>query len=183
MDKEHVCLYNKVEPALLAGIWTLETQQKITDAKGDIVNKGEDISASQKIIIDYTLTGLSQGTIVNRFPLPNSEGAYTTTVPHVILKDARLPWRTPIGGNRNTPCVALLLFTRKEQEQNIEFYEATMEEFCKKKKDNIYTPKYHNLSAAICGSLPSCLIKYVPRKRSYHYWLIAVRYISVTKQN
>lgn len=147
MDKEHVCLYNKIESALLAGIWTLETQQKITDAKGDIVNKGEDISASQKIIIDYTLTGLSQGTIVNRFPLPNSEGAYTTTVPHVILKDARLPWRTPIGENRNTPCVALLLFTRKEQEQNIEFYEATMEEFCTKKKDNIYTPKFHNLSA------------------------------------
>ena len=29
MDKEHVCLYNKVEPALLAGIWTLETQQKL----------------------------------------------------------------------------------------------------------------------------------------------------------
>ena len=44
------------------------------------------------------------------YPPPGSQGDFTTTLPHIVLSQATLPWSIPIAADKDAPWLALLIF-------------------------------------------------------------------------
>lgn len=83
-DKENMSLYDEVSAGLEAGIWTLETSQELQ--KDGKLMQTDGLSAIQKIQVENSVFTFKKENVVQRLPLPGSQGMYTEMIPHLVIK-------------------------------------------------------------------------------------------------
>lgn len=143
-------------PSISKGKWKLTTVQNMS--REDKAVNPVPFSASKEFTVDYTIYGLPPGTVVNRSPLPDSRGAYTDLLAHVVLKDPFFPWYGSRKGKKEVPAVALLMFTEEELEEcgGLEITQTTVGEFLKQKPGCIphdFKPAVEVLEKKTCRSI------------------------------
>lgn len=107
-------LFDRAEPALEAGRYTLRREHDVRAPGGELLVEGgvDDL----EIEIDGPRVALQPADILGVFPAPGETDALTERVPHIALRRRTLPWERSFGGDDSSPWMMLLLFTRDEVE-------------------------------------------------------------------
>ena len=102
-------LYDNYVPALAAGTWRIEVTHTLSG-----VETG-DLSAKQKFVVSAPQFSFDSSGILNRYPPDGTTGSYGQVLPHIVLKDALLPWERRISGSPNVqPWLAVLVLQENE---------------------------------------------------------------------
>lgn len=83
-------LSDKVDHGLSPGVWTIKLRQTVEKEHKSIITTNENgtqysIVSEQKIIVEDPVFELRQDQVVQRTPLPKTQGAYTDVVPHWVF--------------------------------------------------------------------------------------------------
>ncbi len=106
----HFRLHGRAEPPLVAGDYVIEGEQTIpeeTSARFDAYRGHLRVTAPRfRLPPDHVLS---------TFPPANSEGAYETRLPQIVLRRRTLPWeRTADPADRSIPWLALVVIAEGE---------------------------------------------------------------------
>lgn len=87
---ETLRLFDSVSKGLPPGVWTVKVRQTVEKDKKSIVTtdesgNGNDIVSQQRILVENPVFGFKRDCVMQRTPLPGTQGAYTDVVPHVVL--------------------------------------------------------------------------------------------------
>jgi len=108
----HFLLHSRVLPALTSGDYTLEVEQRITDADGTHYPTEPYLG---HIRISSPRFNLPPDQILSTFPPANSEGAYESRLPQIVLKRRTLPWeRVADTTDPKKPWLALVVIAEGE---------------------------------------------------------------------
>lgn len=107
-------VYDSCTPCLKGGTWEICLAQELFE-DGALLT-GEPIGARREFVVSAPQFGLDPGLIVGRYPPPGSVGAWSGTLPHIVLKDPALPWARQISGRSDAciPWLALMVFEDSE---------------------------------------------------------------------
>lgn len=105
-------LADAILPGVMPGTWKFVTKQELK--QGDKNISPEIFSAQKEVNVDYSMYRIPEDEIVNRMPLPDSQGSFTDLLAHVVLKDPVFPWYSTKSGGENVPQAALLMFEENE---------------------------------------------------------------------
>ncbi|MDK2989414.1 hypothetical protein [Methanoculleus sp.] len=111
---DELCIYDSCTPSLKGGTWEIRLTQELVEDGALLA--GEPIGARQEFVVSAPQFGLEPDLIVGRYPPPGSVGAWSGTLPHIVLKDPTLPWARPLSGRSDprTPWLALMVFKDPE---------------------------------------------------------------------
>ena len=106
-------LHSMANPPIKAGDYTLTGQVRLDKAGGGSVG---DVQAQQTHLrITSPRYQLPPEQMLSTFPPANSEGAYETRLPQIVLKRRTLPWeRESVPGDTTTPWLALVVIAEGE---------------------------------------------------------------------
>ena len=108
-------LFDRVDPALPAGEYTLGAGQVGTALRGTLPGQatvvGDAALAMPKLVVDAPRLILEPREVAGMHPPPGADGAFTQTLPHVVLSRRTLPWERRAGTDAATarPWLALLV--------------------------------------------------------------------------
>lgn len=105
-------LASKTEPALPAGTWHLEVTQELSGNAA--LNTASIRSEEFTFSCEADPYALDSSQVYSVYPPNNSFGKFEMTLPSIVLKRRTLPWERKIPECPNTPWLALLLFSEKE---------------------------------------------------------------------
>ena len=106
-------LHSMANPPLKAGDYTLTGQVRVNKADGTSV--GDVQAQDTHLRITSPRYRLPPEQMLSTFPPANSEGAYESRLPQIVLKRRTLPWeREPAPGATTTPWVALVVIAEGE---------------------------------------------------------------------
>ena len=106
-------LHSMANPPLKAGEYTLAGQVDVTKANGETVGPVQ--TQETHLRVTAPRYKLPPEQMLSTFPPANSEGAYESRLPQIVLKRRTLPWeREPEAGNTTTPWVALVVIAEGE---------------------------------------------------------------------
>lgn len=88
---ETLRLFDSASKGLSPGVWTVKLTQTVEKEKESVVTTnesgdGNDIISRQRILVENPILGFKRDCVMQRTPLPGTQGAYTDVVPHVVLK-------------------------------------------------------------------------------------------------
>lgn len=111
---DELCIYDSCTPCLKGGKWEIRLTQELVE--GGALLAGEPIGACQEFVVSAPQFGLEPDLIAGRYPPPGSVGAWSGTLPHIVLKDPTLPWARPLSGRSDAriPWLALMVFADSE---------------------------------------------------------------------
>lgn len=97
---------DKTDHGLAPGVWTIKLRQTVEKDQKSIITTNENgegnaIVSEQKIIVEDPVFALRQDQIVQRTPLPDTQGAYTDVVAHLV-------WNGCIDAEKTGLCLLLL---------------------------------------------------------------------------
>jgi hypothetical protein len=106
-------LHSMANPPLKAADYTLSGQVSLTKADGGSVGPVE--QQNTHLRVTSPRFQLPPDQMLSTFPPANSEGAYESRLPQIVLKRRTLPWeREPAPGNTTTPWLALVVVAEGE---------------------------------------------------------------------
>lgn len=82
-NTENLNLYDSIKSGLYPGVWKIETVQELKK-DGKLIH-GEKLENSQEFYVENPVFAIKQEGIVQRTPLPDSQGTYTDIIPHIVL--------------------------------------------------------------------------------------------------
>ena len=107
-------LQSKAKPPLTAGEYMLNSKITVKDGSaGAKVNTKFD-NNDLSFHVSAPRFNLEPGLVNSVYPLPNSVGAYHTSLPHIIFTRKTLPWERTIQGTDPQPWMTLLLLSSEE---------------------------------------------------------------------
>src|SRR5215475_2486190 len=114
VSKSHFVLHSRAVPPLTAGDYRLEGSQRIEDGEG---GNYPTEAYTAHIRINSPRYKMPPDQILSTFPPANSEGAYESRLPQVVLRRRTLPWERAVDpANRRTPWLALVVIAEGEGE-------------------------------------------------------------------
>lgn len=118
VSKSHFVLHSRVVPPLTAGDYVLEADQKITDPTPDEAAKGAANFPTEPyrghLRVNSPRYRMPPDQILSTFPPANSEGAYESRLPQIVLKRRTLPWERAVDADRKIPWLALVVIAEGE---------------------------------------------------------------------
>ncbi len=122
---DDLCIYDSCTPCLEGGKWEIRLTQELVEDDASLA--GEPIGARQEFVVSAPQFGLEPDLIVGRYPPPGSVGAWSGTLPHIVLKDPTLPWTRPLSGRNDAriPWLALMVFEDSELKGDDDGQDAT----------------------------------------------------------
>lgn len=84
------------------------------DLPSGINTSGRAPSAVQGVTVSAPQFALDPDEIVSRHPAPTASGRFGEQLPHVVLREASLPWERELCADGATPWLALLVLTEDE---------------------------------------------------------------------
>ena len=106
-------LHSMANPPLKAADYTLSGQVSLTKPGGESVGAVEEQQAHLRVTAPRFQLPPDQ--MLSTFPPANSEGAYESRLPQIVLKRRTLPWeREPAPGDTTTPWLALVVIAEGE---------------------------------------------------------------------
>ena len=106
-------LHSMANPPLKAADYTLSGQVSLTKPGGESVGAVEEQQAHLRVTAPRFQLPPEQ--MLSTFPPANSEGAYESRLPQIVLKRRTLPWeREPAPGDTTTPWLALVVIAEGE---------------------------------------------------------------------
>lgn len=120
MQPGHFQLYTKFSPALTAGNYKFTTNQNLAAVGKDGALGASDLPVA-RLDTHVTVTSprylLPPDQALSTYPPANTEGAYGSRLPQVVIKRRTLPWeRAVAGAPAGTPWLALVVFAEGEAE-------------------------------------------------------------------
>lgn len=120
IDPGHFQLYPHLDPPLAAGTYRFTASQPLTGTGPD----GEDLDAddlgvqSERLHVEITSPRylLAPDQVLSTFPPAQSQGAWGSRLPQVVIKRRTLPWERDVAEDSTTPWLALVVFTQGEAE-------------------------------------------------------------------
>ncbi|KOT52708.1 MULTISPECIES: hypothetical protein [Streptomyces] len=106
--------HSNLVPAVPAGHYRLRAEHTAQHTRlGDTPQ--ELPRAQEHFEVQAPRFGLDSAVIHARYPAPGAKGTFDTTLPHISLERATLPWERGVPGqDEQVPWLALLLFAEKE---------------------------------------------------------------------
>lgn len=98
-------------PTLKSGRYSIEARQILNGGTFQQVEIGK---KSQSFLVAGPQFSLDRSLIINQYPPDGSSGEYGNVLPHLVLKDAALPWERSMAGDDGTPWLLLLLLREEE---------------------------------------------------------------------
>lgn len=90
------------------GVYTLTINSELKHAD---ITTNKSASLSRRFAVFGHRFSLPEQAVRAVFPAPDSTGAYTNVLPHIIFNSTTLPWeRSAVAGHSGVPWLALLLF-------------------------------------------------------------------------
>ncbi|HET6159917.1 MAG TPA: hypothetical protein VFE34_16345 [Dongiaceae bacterium] len=118
VSKSHFVLHSRVVPPLTAGDYVLEADQKITDATPDqAANSAASFPTEPyrgHLRVNSPRYRMPPDQILSTFPPANSEGAYESRLPQIVLKRRTLPWERKADADTKIPWLALVVIAEGE---------------------------------------------------------------------
>jgi len=118
VSKSHFVLHSRVVPPLTAGDYVLEADQKITDPTPDqAANNATNFPTEPyrgHLRVNSPRYRMPPDQILSTFPPANSEGAYESRLPQIVLKRRTLPWERKVDGDTKIPWLALVVIAEGE---------------------------------------------------------------------
>ena len=99
-------LYDSLRPTMTAGSYTLSAVPSLT--VGGAERLGKHAERSWSFAVRAPRYALPPGTVAACFPPPNASGGFVSTLPHVTLNRATLPWERTAGAGM--PWLTLIAF-------------------------------------------------------------------------
>jgi hypothetical protein len=100
--------YDNYIPALEAGNWRIEVSHTLLG-----IDTGE-LGVTQEFVVSAPQFAIDPSAVVSHYPPDGSVGLYGQTLPHIVLKDAMLPWERRMSGAAQAPWLALLVLEEGE---------------------------------------------------------------------
>ena len=118
VSKSHFVLHSRVVPPLTAGDYVLEADQKITDPTPDPAAQGATSFPTEPyrghLRVNSPRYRMPPDQILSTFPPANSEGAYESRLPQIVLKRRTLPWERKVDADTKIPWLALVVIAEGE---------------------------------------------------------------------
>ena len=111
VSKGHFLLHSRAKPPLPADDYVLEGEQQIPDGDGGH-HATEDHETHIRVMSPRFRLPPDQ--ILSTFPPANSEGAYESRLPQIVIKRRTLPWEREVDADPNTPWLALVVIAESE---------------------------------------------------------------------
>lgn len=120
IDPGHFQLYPQLDPPLVAGTYRFSASQALTGTGPE----GQDLDAddlgvqSENLHVEITSPRylLAPDQVLSTFPPAESQGAWGSRLPQVVIKRRTLPWERDVADDSRTPWLALVVFTQGEAE-------------------------------------------------------------------
>lgn len=117
VSKSHFVLHSRAVPPLTAGDYVLEADQKITDPTPDPGAKSAAFPTEPyrgHVRVSSPRYRMPPDQILSTFPPANSEGAYESRLPQIVLRRRTLPWERAVDADRTIPWLALVVIAEGE---------------------------------------------------------------------
>jgi hypothetical protein len=117
VSKSHFVLHSRAVPPLTAGDYVLEADQKITDPTPDEDAKSNAFPTEPyrgHLRVNSPRYRMPPDQILSTFPPANSEGAYESRLPQIVLRRRTLPWERAVDSDRTIPWLALVVIAEGE---------------------------------------------------------------------
>lgn len=117
VSKSHFVLHSRAVPPLTAGDYVLEADQKITDPTPDEDAKSNSFPTEPyrgHLRVNSPRYRMPPDQILSTFPPANSEGAYESRLPQIVLRRRTLPWERAVDADRTIPWLALVVIAEGE---------------------------------------------------------------------
>ncbi|HMF63626.1 MAG TPA: hypothetical protein VK608_06010 [Edaphobacter sp.] len=102
-------IYDNYVPSLAAGNWHIAVTHTLSG-----IDTGA-LGATQEFVVSAPQFSLDPSAVLSRYPPDGSTGLFAQVLPHVVLKDAMLPWERQMkGSNKVQPWLALLVLEEEE---------------------------------------------------------------------
>src|SRR5215475_13639322 len=111
VSKSHFVLHSRAVPPLTAGDYRLEGSQRIEDGEG---GNYPTEAYTAHIRINSPRYKMPPDQILSTFPPANSEGAYESRLPQIVLRRRTLPWERAVDADRKIPWLALVVIAEGE---------------------------------------------------------------------
>lgn len=111
VSKSHFVLHSRAVPPLTAGDYVLEGKQRIDDPDGTSYPTE---TYRGHIRINSPRYRMPPDQILSTFPPANSEGAYESRLPQIVLRRRTLPWERAVDTDRKIPWMALVVIAEGE---------------------------------------------------------------------
>ena len=113
-------LYSHIDPPLAAGEYRFRTDQLLSGTSSTGARDADDLPVERldtHVRIRAPRYQLPPDQVLSTFPPANTEGAYGSRLPQIVIKRRTLPWeRDLIGQPSTTPWLALVLIAEGEAE-------------------------------------------------------------------
>lgn len=117
VSKSHFVLHSRAVPPLTAGDYVLEADQKITNPTPDEDAKSDAFPTEPyrgHLRVNSPRYRMPPDQILSTFPPANSEGAYESRLPQIVLRRRTLPWERAVDSDRTIPWLALVVIAEGE---------------------------------------------------------------------
>lgn len=117
VSKSHFVLHSRAVPPLTAGDYVLEADQKITNPTPDEDAKSDAFPTEPyrgHLRVNSPRYRMPPDQILSTFPPANSEGAYESRLPQIVLRRRTLPWERAVDADRTIPWLALVVIAEGE---------------------------------------------------------------------
>jgi hypothetical protein len=117
VSKSHFVLHSRAVPPLTAGDYVLEADQKISDPHPDAGVKSSSFPTQPyrgHVRVSSPRYRMPPDQILSTFPPANSEGAYESRLPQIVLRRRTLPWERAVDADRTIPWLALVVIAEGE---------------------------------------------------------------------
>ena len=117
VSKSHFVLHSRAVPPLTAGDYVLEADQKITNPSPDEDAKSDAFPTEPyrgHLRVNSPRYRMPPDQILSTFPPANSEGAYESRLPQIVLRRRTLPWERAVDSDRTIPWLALVVIAEGE---------------------------------------------------------------------
>ncbi|SHG72984.1 hypothetical protein [Streptoalloteichus hindustanus] len=116
-DPLQITFYDRLSPAATAGVYTIRAEQCLTRDDVDFTASDPLPVVEQQFEIRAVRFVLDDSSVHAHYPPSGSHGDYGSTLPHITLNRAILPWERELSGTlvvARAPWLALLVFAAGE---------------------------------------------------------------------